>query len=497
MSDLDLLQKPLPLDQWLPIVRGLKTLLFRILQAQPTAFEDTDTAHGLLVSSVAKNIQAVLLEMYTRWARKPYSASTLWTMTEAERLSEQSNILYYMPYTLSFHQRMVLVRRLLDNERLSVQGSNDIMGPSRSRGKLLSIHRNRLLETSMASMSSLSPADWKDRLVIRYINAFGEAEAGIDAGGLFKDFLTDLSKQVFDPAYGLFSVTSDGLLYPNPAASVLYGQADLENMYAFMGRILGKALFENISLAMQFAFFFLSFMHGRYNFTNLINDLYTFDEELFKNLTFLKTYDGNVEDLALTFSVSDSAFGGHKEIDLIPNGKNINVTASNRHRYINMVAKYYLHDRIRLQAGAFFRGLHEVITTREVFGWFCAPEMQILISGSQAAIDLEDFKAHTRYAGYNSLDSTMRSFWAVMAELTEEERSLLLQFVTACPRPPSLGFAALNPPFTIQRVDADDQRLPTASTCFNILKLPAYSSKKVLKERLLASITSKAGFDLS
>lgn len=39
----------------------------------------------------------------------------------------------------------------------------------------------------------------KDRIVVRYINELGEEEAGIDVGGLFKDFLTDLTGRVFNP----------------------------------------------------------------------------------------------------------------------------------------------------------------------------------------------------------------------------------------------------------------------------------------------------------
>lgn len=54
--------------------------------------------------------------------------------------------------------------------------------------------------------------------------------------------------------------------------------------------MLGKALFENITIQPQFAHFFLAFMHGRYNFMNLVNDLRTLDEGLYKNLMFLKTY---------------------------------------------------------------------------------------------------------------------------------------------------------------------------------------------------------------
>jgi ubiquitin-protein ligase E3 C len=85
-------------------------------------------------------------------------------------------------------------------------------------------------------------------------------------------------------------------------------------------------------------------------------------------------YKGDMDDLGLTFSVSDASFGSNKEIDLIPGGSRISVCASNRlqnspdsdvikcfnhiyyrHRYIQLVAKYYLHDRLQKQAGAFFK----------------------------------------------------------------------------------------------------------------------------------------------
>ena len=61
---------------------------------------------------------------------------------------------------------------------------------------------------------------------------------GIDIGGLFKDFLSDLSARVFDPSYGLFSITSDNLLYPNPSAILLYPEkGELETLYNFLGII--------------------------------------------------------------------------------------------------------------------------------------------------------------------------------------------------------------------------------------------------------------------
>lgn len=55
-------------------------------------------------------------------------------------------------------------------------------------------------------------------------------------------------------------------------------------------------------------------MRGDYNFLHLFHDLHGLDPELYRNLMFLKTYDGgDVEDLCLTFSVADEEFGANKE----------------------------------------------------------------------------------------------------------------------------------------------------------------------------------------
>lgn len=154
--------------------------------------------------------------------------------------------------------------------------------------------------------------------MIKYINDFNEEELGIDSGGLFKDFWTDLSSQVFNPSYGLFSTTSSQHLFPNTTALNIYNEREVERMFSFLGLVLGKAIYENLTIQPQFSHFFLSFMHGKYNFTGLLNDLSTLDEELFRNLMFLKDYEGNVTDLSLTFSVSDTSLGTNREIELLP-----------------------------------------------------------------------------------------------------------------------------------------------------------------------------------
>lgn len=42
-----------------------------------------------------------------------------------------------------------------------------------------------------------------------------------------------------------------------------------------------------------------------------------------------------------------------------------------------------------------------------------------------------------------------------------------------------------------------DTKLPTSSTCFNILRLPPYSNAKIMKEKILYAIHSNAGFELA
>lgn len=50
--------------------------------------------------------------------------------------------------------------------------------------------------------------------------------------------------------------------------------------------------------------------------------------------------------------------------------------------------------------------------------------------------------------------------------------------------------------FTIRKKEPGG-RLPTSSTCFNLLKLPNYSKKSILREKLRYAISMNTGFELS
>ena len=49
-----------------------------------------------------------------------------------------------------------------------------------------------------------------------------------------------------------------------------------------------------------------------------INDLVTLDPELYRNLMFLRDYEGDFSDLALTFTTADNDVGQNREVSCVP-----------------------------------------------------------------------------------------------------------------------------------------------------------------------------------
>lgn len=284
-------------------------------------------------------------------------------------------------------------------------------------------------------------------------------------------------------------------------------------------------MYEGIVVDVPFASFFLSQVLGQQQSAlySSIDELPSLDPELYKHLTFLKHYDeGDISSLDLTFSVDEDAMGQIVTHELLHGGKAIPVTKETRISYIHLMAHFRMHTQIHEQTAAFIRGFRSIINP-EWLTMFSTPEFQRLISGDNTPIDLDDLRKHTKYfGGFHSNHRVISWLWDLLEhDFTVEEHRLFLKFVTSCSKPPLLGFAHLEPPFSIRCVEvSDDQdtgdtvgsvlrgfftirrkdpvnRLPTSSTCFNLLKLPNYQRKSTLKEKLRYAINSNTGFELS
>jgi len=341
--------KPLPIHQLRRCIQLLKKFLCRACNVGGGALVDkTTNPFGLsLVSSSAK----VMRDLYDRSSRKPLCVPKLWLVedlmvkeigackTHADYVALLSKpVLRVCPFLVAFKRRLKLFERIVTTSRIEEQGENS-PNPFHSNplkpGIPVQIMRGRVLEDGLATLNKLGP-NLRHRINVQYLNEAGARESGIDAGGLFKEFWTDLCAIAFNPNYALFRVTDDdqNCMYPNPSSGAAHGRDTHIILFEFLGRILGKAMYEGITISPQFSHFFLSFLRGDYNYLHMLPDLSSVDAQLYNNLMFLKTFDGDAEDLCLTFSISNDDFGGNREIDLIPNGSNVEVTNSNKLRYI-------------------------------------------------------------------------------------------------------------------------------------------------------------------
>ncbi|KZT24637.1 HECT-domain-containing protein [Neolentinus lepideus HHB14362 ss-1] len=513
-------RNPLTLDELIEFSRKLLNVAFTLYWREEQRDVQEGTVPGLSVpwEVVRERVTKCLQGIHDRDSRKPFTPEGHWHCTsqidvssfieaavleeqrltqpegaqnrplskrQVAKLSPRLGVLHNIPFAIPFEIRVSIFRHFVVNDMIS-QGY-DRFG---RRGRLrVTVRRDHIAEDGF---DRLGEADLKAPIEIVFIDQFGQEEAGIDGGGVFKEFLTSLCKEVFDRDRGLWLANKKNELYPNPHSYAK--ESHSLNWYRFIGRVLGKALYEGILVDVAFAGFFLAKWLGKQSF---LDDLASLDPDLYNGLIFLKHYTGNPEDLSLTFTVDEEDLGVTKTTELIPNGSNIPVTRENRLQYITLVSHYRLSKQIRLQSEAFFEGLSQMIDTKWL-RMFNQQELQILLGGVDTPIDFDDLRKHTNYGGlYDDDHETIVMFWNVVNTFNQDQRRALLRFVTSCSRPPLLGFKELVPNFAIRDAGSDENRLPTSSTCVNLLKLPRYQSEAVLRNKILQAIYAGAGFDLS
>ncbi|KAM7312031.1 ubiquitin-protein ligase E3B isoform X4 [Ixodes scapularis] len=525
LDDLELYeqQRPFSLDDLVAISAFLNTFVFRLVWNGLIDLKSVNS-NQLLCSS-----HTLLMLLYKRDCRRSYTPPDHWLikdmkvstfMGDLEKGKKAAQVLMQkVPHIIPHKERVVLFRKYVNNEK-TVLGLTE-SACALSQSTLITVHRTRIVEDGYQQLAMLPTQALKGVIRVRFINEQGLDEAGIDQDGVFKEFLEETIKRVFDPSLNLFRATSEQRLYPSPTS---YIHENHLSLFEFVGKMLGKAVYEGIVVDVPFASFFLSQLLGHQHSAlySSIDELPSLDADLYRSLTLIKHYEGDVQDLDLTFSLNEDCMGKLVTHELVPGGKAVPVTNVNKISYIHLMAHFRMHMQIHDQTGAFLKGFRSIINP-DWLTMFSTPELQRLISGDNTPIDLQDLRRHTKYfGGFHNNHRLVNWLWDILErDFNSEEHRLFLKFVTSCSKPPLLGFAHLEPPFSIRCVEvSDDQdtgdtiasvirgfftirkrdpvnRLPTSSTCFNLLKLPNYQKKSTLRDKLRYAITSNTGFELS
>ncbi|KAL5116234.1 E3 ubiquitin-protein ligase tom1 [Pleosporales sp. CAS-2024a] len=348
----------------------------------------------------------------------------------------------------------------------------------------LAVRRDQVFLDSFKSLYFKSADEMKfGKLSIRF-----HGEEGVDAGGVTREWFQVISRQMFNADYALFvPVASDRTTFhPNRLSSI---NPEHLMFFKFIGRIIGKALYEGRVLDCHFSRAVYKQIMGKQ--VNL-KDMETLDLEYYKSLEWMLNND--ITDIITeTFSVEVEAFGEMQIVDLIENGRDIPVTEDNKHEYIRLITEHRLTGSVKEQLDHFLKGFHDIVPA-ELVSIFSEQELELLISGLPD-INVDDWKNNTEYHNYTAASPQIQWFWRAVRTFEKEEQAKLLQFVTGTSKVPLNGFKELEgmngfSKFNIHRDYGSKDRLPSSHTCFNQLDLPEYETYEDLRTALFTAMTA-------
>ena len=366
---------------------------------------------------------------------------------------------------------------------LSLRGGPDAHRYRRRIGPHLQLRRDNVFEDSFHQLRQRSTEEMRGKLQVNF-----HGEEGVDAGGLTREWFLVLSREIFNPNYALFTADASGTTFqPNSHSMININHLDY---FTFVGRVIGKAICDQHLMDAHFTRSFYKHILGQ---SVDYADIEAIEPDYYKSLKQILDY--SLEDLGidLDFSAETITFGKHEVVDLIPNGRNIEVTDDNKEDYIRLVAHHRMTTSIKAQLDAFLVGFYDMVPPA-LITIFSPSELELLICGLPE-VDLDDLYQNTDYHSYHAAEPVIQWFWEALRSFSTELKNKFLAFVTGSSKVPLDGFKNLQgmrgtQKFNIHKVfgPTAHEMLPSAHTCFNQLDLPAYRSAEELKSKLLLAV---------
>ena len=226
------------------------------------------------------------------------------------------------------------------------------------------------------------------------------------------------------------------------------------------------------------------------------------DLQLHTSLSWMLNNENVGEVLDQSFSVTNLMYppnGGVakvKELPLCKNGTDRRVTDENKNEYVKLRAEYETRYAVERTLKPFKEAFHELVPLDALrAAGIHASELEAMLNGKQE-IDVEEVRAYTMFQGNISPDHlNVVWLWEILRESSDDDRRAFLRFVTGTSRVPLDGY---DPPFNLtEGADMELGALPRAHTCFNQLVLPQYKNIGQMKDRLLFALKETEGFGMA
>jgi len=276
------------------------------------------------------------------------------------------------------------------------------------------------------------------------------------------------------------------------------GKGSPERLNAFrnVGRLIGLCLIQNELFPLPLCRHVLKYILGR---PLRFHDLAFFDPVLYESLRQLvadaETPGGGIcAALDLTFIVDLPPEEGGGITELIPHGRTISVTPQNVCEYVRLYSEWRMHLSQDRGLNEIRAGVLEVLPA-SVLEPLTAEDLRLLLNGV-GEVRVGTLVAYTSFNDESGeaperLGRFKRWLWAIVERMGTHERQDLLYFWTGSPALPASedGFQPM-PSVTIR--PADDAHLPTANTCISRLYVPLYSSKAILRSKIMLAIQTRS-----
>ena len=359
----------------------------------------------------------------------------------------------------------------------------------------LNINREKVLENSIEQFKHINL--YKELK----INFLGEESK--DAGGLIREWLTILFNKILDEETGLFEKSDTGEIGYIVKKNITSTKENLDKFY-FIGRVLAKALLENLTINCCFNKMIYQLILGE---KIVLNDLVFIDKPLYNSMKHLISMkDECADNIALceiyfTYEYRNTE-GRIVEENLIEDGYNILVTKDNLDLYIEKRIEHFTKTQL-IGINQIKQGINSIFPV-DYLKIFTSDQLGLLINGTPF-IDTDDWRLNTRYKDYNDYDNVIIDFWEIISNLSQEELSNFLLFCTGSSRVPIGGFKSLESnrgqiaKFEIVKTEykAGEKNYLRAHTCFNRLDLPNFPDKNTLNEAVRFALENEVlGFGI-
>ncbi|XP_056652130.1 probable E3 ubiquitin-protein ligase HERC4 isoform X5 [Monodelphis domestica] len=347
---------------------------------------------------------------------------------------------------------------------------------------ILVVRRENIVGDAMEVLRKTKNIDYKKPLKVIFVG-----EDAVDAGGVRKEFFLLIMRELLDPKYGMFRYYEDSRL-------IWFSDKTFEDsdLFHLIGVICGLAIYNFTIVDLHFP---LALYKKLLKKKPTLDDLKELMPDVGRSMQQLLDYpEDDIEDtFCLNFTITVENFGTTEVKELIPNGAVTVVNKQNRMEFVDSYVDYIFNKSVASLFDAFHEGFHKVCGGK-VLQLFHPNELQAMVIGN-TNYDWKELEKNTEYKGeYWADHPTIKIFWEVFHELPLEKKKQFLLFLTGSDRIPILGMKSLK--LVIQSTGGGETYLPVSHTCFNLLDLPKYTEKEILRSKLIQAIDHNEGFSL-